>query len=129
MVQRIAELANLPQGSTEDVRRYGREADQVLASLITEFEFRGHELRGVVIALLKYCKSRGMGTGKDMNMRAARIALGYVEAGVALRIARFGVRRVYTALEKHAGQELRAMRDAKYGQGNDGKRQYERLEV
>ncbi|MCC5574447.1 hypothetical protein IMZ11_02175 [Microtetraspora sp. AC03309] len=92
-------------------------ADEILGDLATEFECRRRELAKRIHGLLKAAHKQGIGKGEDKWLRSMRITIGLIEASVAVRLARHGVRVVYPTMEKLAGVEIDGLRDAKYGKG------------
>lgn len=129
MARRSADLARIPTRTPEQVKNYGRAADEVLGDIAVEFECRRHEIAKRVHALLKEAHKKGIGEGKDKWMRAMRITIGLVQAAVAVRIARHGVRVVYPTLEKLAGAEIDGLRDLKYGKNRKKTTDDEPLEI
>lgn len=121
MARRAAELARIPTRTPEQVRNYGRAGDELLGAIAVEFECRRREISKRVHALLKEAKRQGCGSGKDMWVRSMRITIGLIEAAVAVRLARHGLRVVYPTLEKLAGVEIDGLRDLKYGKDRDKK--------
>lgn len=121
MARRAADLSRIPTRTPEQVKSYGRTADELLGDIAVEFECRRREISKRVHALLKEAQRKGIGEGKDKWMRSMRITIGLIEAAVAIRIARHGIRVVYPTLEKLAGVEIDGLRDLKYGK--DRKRQ------
>lgn len=115
MARRSADLAKIPTRTPEQVRVYGRAADELLGDLATEFEMRRKELAKRIFALLKEAHKQGLGTGEDKYLRALQATRGLITAAVAVRVARHGVRILYPALEKHAGTEIDRLREKKYG--------------
>ncbi|GAA3702444.1 hypothetical protein GCM10022224_080310 [Nonomuraea antimicrobica] len=110
---RYEDLADLPTRTTEDVRAYGRELDKIALDLITELECRAHELRGALIAMLKYCKANSIGEGKSIGWKASRSVATIYTATVALRAVRVSAKRIYPRIEKFCGVELEELRRRK----------------
>lgn len=115
MARRSADLAKVPTRTPEQVKNYGRVADEILGDLATEFECRRREISKRIHGLLKAAHKQGIGQGNDKWLRSMRITIGLIEAAVAVRLARHGVRIVYPTLEKLAGVEIDGLRDVKYG--------------
>lgn len=115
MARRSADLVRIQTRKPEQVRLYGRAADEVLGDLATEFECRRKELAKRIYNMLKEAHSKGVDKGENKWLRSMRITVGLMEAAVAVRIARHGVRVVYPAMEKHAGKAIDGLRDLKYG--------------
>ncbi|MGW4412108.1 hypothetical protein ACWEJ6_49480 [Nonomuraea sp. NPDC004702] len=110
---RYEDLANLPTRTTEDVRAYGRELDQIALNLVTELECRAHELRGALIAMLTYCKANQIGEGTSIGWKASRSVATLYTATVALRAVRLAAKRFYPRIEKFCGVELEELRRRK----------------
>lgn len=115
MNRRAADLAKLPTRKPEQVRVYTRAADELLTGMIAEFTARRSELRSRVYGLLKEAAKQGIGDGADKWGRAMSATSGLVTAAIGIRIARAGIRRLYPALERHAGAEIDGLREHKYG--------------
>lgn len=110
---RFEELSGKKLSTTEDVREYGRAVDRVALDMITEIECRAHELRGMIIAMLKYCKSQGIGDGKSMSFKASRVIYPMYQISMALRVVRHASKRLYPRLERYCGVELEELRRRK----------------
>lgn len=119
MARRSADLVKYPTRKPEQIRLYGRYADEILGDLANEFECRRRELLKRCYALLKEAKRQGVDKGDDKYLRAMRSTVGLVTAAVCVRLARAGIRSLYPSFEKHCGHAVDGLRDKKYG----GKRQ------
>lgn len=117
MARRSADLVKYPTRKPEQIRLYGRYADEILGDLATEFECRRKELVKRIYALLKEAQKQGVDSGDDKYLRAMRATVGLVTAAVCLRLARAGVRSLYPQFEKRAGYAVDGLRDIKYGKG------------
>jgi hypothetical protein len=117
MARRSADLMKYPTRKPEQIRLYGRYADEILGDLATEFECRRKELLKRCYALLKEAQKQGIDQDGDKYLRAMRGTVGLVTAAVCVRLARAGVRGLYPAFEKHCGQAVDGLRDKKYGKG------------
>lgn len=115
--RRAADLVKLSTRKPEQVRVYTAFTDELLTDMINEFSARRTELQKRIYALLKEASRKGIGSGQDKWGRSMSITTGLVAAGIGIRIARAGIRRVYPALETHAGIEIDGLRDIKYGKG------------
>lgn len=117
MARRAADLTRYPTRRPEQIRMYGRFADELLGDLANEFECRRKELLKRCYALLKEAQKQGIDQDGDKYLRAMRATVGLVTAAVCVRMARAGVRSLYPSFEKHCGAAVDGLRDKKYGKG------------
>ncbi|MBP2703489.1 hypothetical protein JOL79_06715 [Microbispora sp. RL4-1S] len=115
MPRRAADLVNVPTRTPEQVRNYGRHADELLGDMANEFVCRRKELAGRLHALLKEAKRQGVDPGDNRWARAMASTLGLLTASLGCRMARAGVRRVYPDMEKYCGVAIDGLRERKYG--------------
>lgn len=115
MARRAADIAKYPTRKPEQIRLYGRKADELLGDIANEFECRRRELLKRCYALLKEAQKAGVDEGGDKYLRAMRATVGLVQAAVCVRMARAGIRALYPSFEKHCGAAVDGLRDKKYG--------------
>ncbi|MFI9591081.1 hypothetical protein [Nonomuraea sp. NPDC052265] len=117
MARRAADLVKYPTRKPEQIRLYGRYAEELLRDLEHEFSDRRRELVKRCYALLKEAQRQGVDQGDDKYLRAMRATVGLVTAAVCIKLARAGVRSVYPSFEKHCGIAVDGLRDKQYGKG------------